>query len=150
MVHPLDAYQRPGPKQGKPKRIRFKNGFIAGPLSLPWFSTAARLPKCAITVGLALWFLKNLRKSNTVKLQPSITQKFNIPKPSVHRGLSTLEAHGLVLVERYPGRSPLVTILKVNATRARSRRAKKPRERKTRSMRSGHCGRSHYLPPSVW
>jgi hypothetical protein len=73
---------------------------------------------------LALWFATRLKRSDTVRLYPSIAQKFNIGRFQMYRALQDLETASLVSVQRCRGRSPLVTLLKIGSA-ARKHRAKR-------------------------
>lgn len=67
-------------------------------------------------VAIALWYLSGLnRQARTVKLSGSVLREFGIERHAGYRGLGALEAAGLVIVERHPGRSPLVTIIDIGA-----------------------------------
>jgi DNA-binding IclR family transcriptional regulator len=46
-----------------------------------------------------------------IQLKGSVIRAFGLNRYSCYRGLSQLEAAGLVSVERHTGRNPIVTIL---------------------------------------
>jgi len=89
-----------------------KSPFLRGPIPLDWLGRAARLPGRTMHVAIALWHLSTLRRSPVVKMQTKILDLFSISKEVYARGLTNLEAEGLLSVERRPGQTPVVTILK--------------------------------------
>ena len=95
------------------KNHRFAPGekFLRGPIPLVWLSQAASLPGHAINVALALWFLKGLTKSNTVRLGRTVSKYFCIERQAGYRGLRALERAGLVICKRSSGSRPIITIL---------------------------------------
>jgi hypothetical protein len=101
-------------KPGK-RAPRHKRGerFLWGPVPLTWLASAGALPGRALHVGVVLWWLAGLRRqrTDTVPWRPSIGKLFGLDRHATHRALKTLEAAGLVRVDRQAGRCPLVTIL---------------------------------------
>jgi hypothetical protein len=96
-----------GSRQRSPGR---KGKFLAGPIPLTWLTTAAQLPGKALSVGLALWFLRGCQKRATVRLTRQTLEQFGVSRKAGYRGLELLEAAGLVEARRHVGRSPWVTI----------------------------------------
>jgi len=88
-------------------RLRPGSKFVKGPIPLAWIQTASRLPGKALAVGMFLWFLVGLRKSNSVPLNLS---RVGIPQSTASQGLRGLETAGLVTVVRRTGRPALVTL----------------------------------------
>jgi hypothetical protein len=93
------------PKPPKPKACQF----VKAPL--PWLAAAATLPGKAIVVGLALWFLRGVKKQATVRLTGATLVKVGVTRKAGYRGLRQLENAGLVQVTRRRGSGPSVTIL---------------------------------------
>lgn len=93
---------------------RQKREFLRGPIPLDWIVRAKSLPRQALAVALAIWFLKGLRRKGEIKFNPSTLTRFKIDRWSAYRGLQALEAAGLIRVDRHRGRAPLVTILEVS------------------------------------
>ena len=91
-----------------------KGKFLKGPIPLAWIRKASGCGFPALKVGLALWFLAGLRKSQTVKLTRDILAEFKVDRQVKRRGLQQLENASLVAVERILNRNPLVTILEVS------------------------------------
>ncbi len=99
----------------RPPRHRKGEHFLKGPVPCTWLEQAAVLPGKALHIGLALWFMAGMTKSQTVKLSRSLAAQFGTLPDASRRALSTLEKAGLVSVIRHPGRSPVVTLLEVPA-----------------------------------
>jgi hypothetical protein len=98
-------------RQLKP-RTRTVAGFLKGPIPWPWLMRAAQLPGQAFKVGVAIWHLAGLKKKHTVALSlTSLYEELAVHRDAARRGLSALEAAGLVSVQRHAGRKPIVTIL---------------------------------------
>lgn len=88
--------------------------FLKGPIPLYWLCAASR--HCGqgrgFNVGIILWYLCGLHKNKAqIQLKGSVIRAFGLNRYSCYRGLSQLEAAGLVSVERHTGRNPIVTIL---------------------------------------
>jgi len=86
--------------------------FVMGPIPLAWLGPAARLPGKALAVGLAIWYQRGLRKSETVMLTGPILNQFGVDRHAKYRALTALENAGLVRVDRRMGKNPTVEILK--------------------------------------
>lgn len=84
--------------------------FIKGPIPLDWISRANALPGKAGAVGLALWFLAGVRKSQTVKLTGEVEKIARCGRKAVYAGLAALEGNGLVFITKRSGARPVVTI----------------------------------------
>lgn len=86
--------------------------FLRGPVSLAWLQAAARLPGCALAVGVALWHLAGLRGTQEhLTLSSERLVPFGVSRHAKDRALRHLVAEGLVRVERKKGRSPRVTLV---------------------------------------
>lgn len=88
---------------------------MKGPIPLPWLVEAARLPgKYPLAVALAVWFRAGMMKQNeAIPLNPATLARFGVNRLAGYRGMTALEAAGLISVERHQGRAPLVTIREV-------------------------------------
>jgi DNA-binding transcriptional ArsR family regulator len=96
----------------KPPSIRDK--FIAGPVDVSWVCQASQLGVKALLVGLALWHLKGLRRSNSFELSNLMVREWGIQPDAKARALRKLEKAGLVILERRGKRSPRVTLVMQN------------------------------------
>ena len=96
-----------------PTRIPRGQLFVRGPLPLPWFEVAARLPGKSLHAGLALWFAAGLARSRSIPLSNVSGHRFGLDRNAKYRALRWLEQAGLVAVDRHLGRAPIVTILDV-------------------------------------
>lgn len=85
--------------------------FIKGPIPMDWISRANALPGKAGAVGLALWFLAGVQKSQTVKLTGEVEKIAGCGRKAVYAGLAALEGAGLVSVERRKGARASIAIL---------------------------------------
>src|SRR5262249_48913716 len=99
-----------GPRRGRqPSPIRGK--FILGPIDVSWLCRASRLGVKALLVGLALWHLKGLRRSNSFEFSNLMVLEWGIEPDAKSRALRALEKAGLISVERRGKRSPRVTLI---------------------------------------
>lgn len=98
-----------------PKTRRVNGEFVKGPLPLNWLSSACKLRgKSPLTVALAILFEVGRRKSNQIVLTTAICERFGVNRKAKYRGLSALEAAGLILVNRRPRKNPIITVLDVS------------------------------------
>ena len=84
--------------------------FIAGPIDVAWVLQARRFGVTALLVGLALWHIKGLRKSDTFVVSNLMLREWGIQPDAKRRALRSLERAGLIKVERREKRSPQVTL----------------------------------------
>jgi hypothetical protein len=88
-----------------------KGKFIKGPIDVSWVCRASRLGVKALLVGLALWHLRGLRKSDTFIVSNVMLRDWGIQPDAKRRALRTLEGAGLIRVDRRTKRSPRVTLI---------------------------------------
>ena len=94
------------------KKLRAANGrFLKGPIPWAWIANAAALPGQALLVGLCIWRLAGVKKSDTVFLGNSDLKALGIDRAAKSRALRALEKAGLVTINRQQGRFPTVTLL---------------------------------------
>ncbi len=99
-----------GHRRGRqPSPIRDK--FIAGAIDASWVCQASLLGVKALLVGMALWHLKGLRRSNRFTVSNLMLQEWGIQPDAKARALRKLEKAGLIRVERRGKHSPLVTLI---------------------------------------
>jgi DNA-binding transcriptional ArsR family regulator len=91
--------------------------FIAGPVDAAWVIHAAQLGVKALLLGMVLWHLKGLRKTNSFIVSNLTTKEWGIGSDAKRRALRKLEKAGLIRVERQSKRSPRITILSANTSR---------------------------------
>jgi DNA-binding transcriptional ArsR family regulator len=100
---------------GRPRRGRqfstIRNKFIKGPLDFVWLSEARQLGVTALWVGLGLWFLRGLRRSNSFVVSNLTMREWGVQPDAKARALRALERAGLIRVERQGKRSPQVTLV---------------------------------------
>ena len=106
---------RVGRSQGGIRRGRrvspIRGKFIAGPVDVSWVVQASRLGVKALLVGLALWHIRGLRKTDTFIVSNLMLQDWGIQPDAKRRALRKLEEAGLIRVERRGKRSPQVTLV---------------------------------------
>lgn len=90
--------------------------FIAGPVDVIWLSRARKLGVTALWVGLALWFLRGLRRSDSFVVSNLIMQEWDVRPDAKSRALRKLEKAGLITITQIGKRSPRVTLVKQCAT----------------------------------
>jgi hypothetical protein len=97
-------------KSRRPDRGPVKPFIKATPLE--WEAAAARLPGKALHVARALRYISGLQKANNgIKMQSKVLSLFGVSHKAYNRCLKLLETAGLVIVERFPGQTPVVSIL---------------------------------------
>jgi hypothetical protein len=93
--------------------------FLKGPIPMAWLKAAAYLPGKAFQLGIAIWWLRPMSKSENFKLTQKALDYVGISRDASYDALKRLEARGLIRVQRSPGRRPIVGILTVVAGDAR-------------------------------
>jgi DNA-binding transcriptional ArsR family regulator len=91
--------------------------FIAAPIDAAWMIQAAQLGVKALLVGMVLWPLKGLRRTNSLIVSNLKTKEWGIGPDAKRRALRKLERAGLISIERQGKRSPRITLLSANAAR---------------------------------
>jgi hypothetical protein len=109
--------------KAKPPRPAPGEKFLKGPIPWSWLSKGASLKGQTLHVGLALWFLAGMKRSQSVALSNSVLQDLGVSRYSGYRALQVLEGAGLISVDRHTGRNPVVTILD---TRGEQTQAEEP------------------------
>lgn len=116
----LDAFRLPSDsvplrrKERSPRQTvaRQQGAFIRGPLPLVWLDGVLKLPgRGPLVVALALLYQSGLERSPSVRVTHKLLQRFGIPQRTSHDVLAKLEAAGLVVVTKPPGRCRVVEIL---------------------------------------
>ena len=77
--------------------------FIKGPIPWKWLSLASLEGGKCLAVGVCIWFLSGLKKSNQVKIPTSALEQMGVSRFSYYRAIRKLEAKGLVSVTRRLG-----------------------------------------------
>src|SRR5215510_887245 len=85
---------------------RRKAGQYIPPVPLAWFDRACVLPGKALAVGMVLWRLARLKKTNRVVLANAALKRHGLGRWAKYPALQTLEKAGLIAVQRRPKRSP--------------------------------------------
>jgi hypothetical protein len=95
-----------------------QDGFIKGPLPLPWIIAATALPgRYPLAVAMMIWFRAGLEKTSIkLRLTRKMLERFGINRQAGYRALAALEDAGLVTVDRKSGRCPLVSIREKRTT----------------------------------
>jgi len=84
--------------------------FMSGPET--WLIAAHSISPSTVWVGLILWQQWRLnRGKQPLKLTGSTLRKFGVSRISARRALVALEKTGLITIQRFQHRSPLVTIV---------------------------------------
>jgi hypothetical protein len=98
--------------QGRGRQVRpLDYNFIKGPIDAIWLIQAAKLGVKPLLLGLVLWYLRGLRRADTVLLSNVTCGEWGIEPDAKRRALIKLEKAGLITIERHRKRSPKVTIL---------------------------------------
>lgn len=102
-------------RRSKREQSRVQGRFIKGPIPIPWVARAIRLRKpSAIKVAVALFYQRGLCSSNEFKIEPARFLELNVDELTRRRGLVELERSGLITVQRWAGRSPVVAMIGVD------------------------------------
>ena len=80
---------------------------------MAWLKAAAELPGKAFQLGIAIWWLRPMSKSENFKLTQKALDYVGISRDATYDALKRLEARGLIRVQRPPGQRPIVGILDV-------------------------------------
>jgi DNA-binding transcriptional ArsR family regulator len=107
----IDPRSLLSPRRHRPLAVRRHGRFLRGPISMTWLETAAKLPGRALHVALAIQHQAALERSSSVALSNKHCSALGVDRDAKRLGLAVLEANGLVIVDRKPGRNPLVTIV---------------------------------------
>jgi hypothetical protein len=91
--------------------------FIAGPIDVSWVCQAAQLGRTALLVGLALWHLRGLRRTDSFIVSNLMLKDWGVQPDAKRRSLLKLECAGLITVQRQGKRSPQVTLKRTNEVR---------------------------------
>jgi len=107
------AYRREVKRVPKTKPPRPGPGekFLKGPIPWSWLSKSASLKGQTLHVGIALWLLAGIKRSQSVALSNLVLRDLGVSRFSGYRALHALESAGLISVYRHTGRNPVVTIL---------------------------------------
>ena len=97
--------------QKPPRKSRLTDRFIAGPVDVGWLSRARKLGVTALWVGLALWYLRGLRKSDRFVVSNRMMESWNVEPDAKRRALRKLQRAGLILIEPQERRSPIVSLI---------------------------------------
>jgi hypothetical protein len=84
--------------------------FICGPIPFDWIQKANTLPGKAGAVGLALWFIKGVKRASTFAVTAEAEALAGCSRQAFARGLDALAFSGLIHIVRCPGARPRVTI----------------------------------------
>jgi hypothetical protein len=99
-------------KRGRKRIPRQLGAFIRGPIPLAWLDGVLKLPgRVPLVVALALLYQSGLESSPSVRVTHKLLQRFGIPPRTSYDVLAKLEAAGLVVVTKLPGRCRVVKIL---------------------------------------
>ncbi len=111
--------------------------FIKGPIPLAWAQQAAKLPGRTLHVGMVLWFLAGVRKSNQGAVSYTVAKHFGLNRFTVYRGLARLKEANLINLSRKPGRRLNFTLVREDT----SERKEEGDERKATPKRgeAGDC-----------
>jgi hypothetical protein len=94
-------------------RPQGKEKFLKGPIPWWWLERLAEVGGRSKTfiVGIGIWQVAEMRKSNEFKMQPGIYKDLGVSSSSFHRALRLLKQGGLIDYSVRSGRSPNIEIL---------------------------------------
>jgi hypothetical protein len=85
--------------------------YLAGPIDVVWLSEARKLGVTTLYVGLYLWFLGGLKKSNTFLVTNLMLAEWDVLPDAKTRALRKLANAGLIILESRGKRNPRVTLV---------------------------------------
>jgi len=92
-------------------RHREGEHYLGGAIPIEWLEQASRLGGKALNVGIMIWHHAVMAKSGQVAISlTTVGQRMGFDRTTGTRALRRLEEHGLISVERGPGRSPVVRL----------------------------------------
>lgn len=101
------------PKKKRQPRKRLAGWFVKGPISGEWISRAANLPGKSLHIALAIQYSRGVT-GEPVVLASDLAERFGVRRrQTVFKALRTLEAAGLIRVDRARGRCPRVVVVSV-------------------------------------
>jgi hypothetical protein len=106
-----DAAPAPTANRKGRRASSVRGKFIAGPIDIIWLSQARTLGVTALWVGLCLWFLRGLRRSDSFIVSNLIMREWGVLPDAKRRALRKLEMTGLIAIEARGKRSPRVTLV---------------------------------------
>jgi hypothetical protein len=107
-----DAAPSPTANRKSRRASSVRGKFIAGPIDIFWLSEARKLGVTTLWVGLGLWFLRGLRRSDSFILSNLMMQKLGVQPDAKGRALRKLEKAALITIEPRGRRSPRVTLVR--------------------------------------
>jgi hypothetical protein len=91
------------------RRSEWKIGYIPFPMAvLEALIRTNYMPALALAIAVYVGWYKDRHHRNPVKLTSALLAKFPISRKQKEKGLKFLGESGQFLVERFPGRNPLV------------------------------------------
>ncbi len=105
----LAKFQKPPlPKSGKPQKgiqfYQFPKAVVDALIQVNY------APTWALAAAIYKGWYEDFKKRNPVKLTSALLAEFRVSKRQKSKGLKLLEQSALFLVERFPGRNPVVTM----------------------------------------
>ncbi len=88
--------------------------FLKGPIPLWWLEGAGKLPGKALHVGISLWFLSGVTKSDTVRFNQCQQERYGVKRDAARRAIQALEKANLIAVNRGCGKRQEVTIIRMS------------------------------------
>lgn len=86
--------------------------YLKGPVPWPWLQRAMRAPGKAVSVGIALWHLAGMKGSPRFGVTVGrLARETGLAPRTCQRAIRSLEADGLIQVDRPPGRKMQVVII---------------------------------------
>lgn len=92
---------------------RISDPFLKGPIPLNWLTIAAQLPGKTLNVALAIRWLSGMNPRSHIKLTRKALALFHVSSDATFDGLKRLESKGLIRVQRFPGKRPLIEVLEI-------------------------------------
>ena len=102
-------------KQRWKARHRQKGNQYIASIPMAWIGATFSLPSSVTKVALAVWYQAKRSRSKDATISPALLTQFGLDRKAGYRALKSLEAAGLIKVDRHRGRAPRVTILETES-----------------------------------
>ena len=102
---------KPSNHKASKKQSNVSKMFLKGPVPIHWLIQAAALGGKCLHIGVVLWLLVGLRRTDTFRLEYKWLTRFGVSRWAVYRNLEKLKQAGLVAIQQRAGCCPVITII---------------------------------------
>lgn len=95
----------------RPRKSRRATRFLKGPVPWDWLCAASKLPGKAVHLGIAIWHLAGLKKTETIRIPAHVLEEMGLDRATAYRARKALAHARLISVATKPGKKAQITIL---------------------------------------